>query len=83
MKTSSTYPLRLPRSLRQAVEKASREDGTSINQFVTTAVAEKLSAIDAVAFFEERRRRADLKAFDLIMSRKGGEPPMKVMSVRK
>lgn len=75
MKTQSTYPLRLPRSLKAAVEKASREDGTSINQFVTTAVAEKLSALDAVAFFEERRKRGDLKAFDAIMSRKGGQPP--------
>jgi hypothetical protein len=43
---------------------------------VTTAVAEKLSALDAVAFFEERRRRADLKAFDLILNRKGGQPPI-------
>ena len=40
----TTYPLRLPRSLKNAVEKQSKEDGTSINQFVATAVAEKLSA---------------------------------------
>ncbi|HMN43181.1 MAG TPA: hypothetical protein PKE27_01280 [Povalibacter sp.] len=75
MKAPSTYPLRLPRSLRAAVERASKEDGTSINQFVTMAVAEKLSALDAVAFFEARRNRADLKAFDAIMSRKGGQSP--------
>lgn len=74
-KTQSTYPLRLPRSIKAAVEKISRTEGTSINQFVATAVAEKLAAMDAVAFFAERRERADLRAFDALMKRKGGQPP--------
>lgn len=39
---TSTFPLRLPRSLKDAVEKLSRKDGTSINQFVVMAVAEKV-----------------------------------------
>ena len=34
MKETNTYPLRPPRSLKQAVERLSRQDGTSINQFV-------------------------------------------------
>jgi len=34
------YPLRLPRSLKRAVGRQSKEDRTSINQFVSTAVAE-------------------------------------------
>src|SRR5215468_8762394 len=38
MTEMSTYPLRLPRSLKKAVEKQSEEDGPSINQFVATAV---------------------------------------------
>ena len=71
----ATYPLRLPRSIRSAVERVSKQDGTSINQFVNTAVAEKLAAMDAVEFFSQRRSRADLKAFDRIMSRKGGAKP--------
>lgn len=75
MKAQSTYPLRLPRSIKAAVERISKEEGTSINQFVATAVAEKLAAMEAVAFFEERRRRADLAGFDAIMAREGGEPP--------
>ncbi|HTF22444.1 MAG TPA: hypothetical protein VK937_00850 [Candidatus Limnocylindria bacterium] len=43
MTKTKTYPLRLPRSLKKAVEQQSKEDGTSINQFLATAVAEKLS----------------------------------------
>ena len=41
MSESSTYPLRLPRSVKEAAEKMAREEGISMNQFVATAVAEK------------------------------------------
>jgi len=70
-----TYPLRLPRSLKKAVERLSAQDGTSINQFVAMAVAEKVSALETATFFEDRKARADFKAFDRIMRRRGGEPP--------
>ena len=72
---TSTYPLRLPVSLKAAVERLSRRDGTSINQFVVIAVAEKVAAMTTEEVFAERRARADLAEFDRLMSRKGGEPP--------
>ena len=72
---SSTYPLRLPVSLKQAVERLSRQDGTSINQFVVLAVAEKIAVMTTDEYFADRRGRADLQSFDRIMSRSGGEPP--------
>jgi hypothetical protein len=75
MRETRTYPLRLPRSLKEAVVRLSREDGTSINQFVATAVAEKVSALQTARFFADRKARADYKAFDKIMKRRGGEPP--------
>jgi len=76
MKTkTSTYPLRLPLSLKAAVEKLSKEDGASVNQFVVTAVAEKVSAMHTAAFFEERRGKANQKAFRRILDRKKGGAP--------
>ena len=77
MKETQTYPLRLPRSLKEAVERLSREDRTSINQFVSTAVAEKVSALQTAKYFADRRARADFKAFDKIMKRRGGKTPRK------
>lgn len=71
----STYPLRLPRSVKTEVERKAKEDGVSVNQFVATAVAEKLAVMNTATFFEERRKRADFSAFDKIMRRKGGERP--------
>lgn len=76
MKTSqSTYPLRLPRSVKAEVERRAKEEGVSVNQFVATAVAEKLAVMGTAAFFAERRNRANFAAFDKLMRRKGGEKP--------
>lgn len=75
MKDTQTYPLRLPRSLKEAVERLSREDRTSINQFIATAVADKVSALRTATYFADRKARADFKAFDKIMRRKGGKAP--------
>jgi hypothetical protein len=75
MTKTSTYPLRLPVSLKVALEKLSKQDGTSMNQFVVTAVAEKISALNTAAFFAERRGNGDRQTFRRILNRKGGEPP--------
>jgi len=75
MSETKTYPLRLPRSLKEAVVRLSKRDGTSVNQFVATAVAEKVSALETARFFQDRRAWANFKAFDKIMKRRGGEPP--------
>ena len=73
--SQSTYPLRLPRSVKAEVERRARTEGVSVNQFVATAVAEKLAAMNTAEFFAERRARADFRTFDRLMRRKGGEPP--------
>lgn len=73
--SQSTYPLRLPTSVKAEVVRRAKADGTSFNQFVATAVAEKLAAMNTAAYFAERRGRADFDAFDQIMARQGGEPP--------
>ena len=75
MSDVATYPLRLPRSLRAAIERVAKRDGTSINQFVAMAAAEKLAVLDTQDYFRSRVERADLQAFDRIMARAGGLPP--------
>ena len=75
MTTLTTYPLRLPRSIKAAAEKLSKADGTSLNQFVATAVAEKLAVMRTAAYLAERKGRADLKALKRLLDRKGGEAP--------
>ena len=61
--------------MKAEVERRAKQDGISVNQFVATAVAEKLAAMGTAEFFAERRERADFTAFDRLMRRKGGEAP--------
>lgn len=75
-KTVSAYPLRLPVSLKAAAEEISAEDGTSLNQFIVTAVAEKLSAMRTHAFFAERAQKGDVEKALAILSRDGGAEPL-------
>ena len=77
MSETATYPLRLPRSIKAAVEKMARSEGTSMNQFVATAVAEKLAVLNTAAYFSERKSRTDLAAFKRLLKRKGGGAPRK------
>ena len=75
MNKPAVFQLRLPESIKAGVERAAKRDGTSMNQLIATAVAEKLSALATMDFFEERAKRADYEWFDRFMNRKGGEPP--------
>lgn len=72
---TSTYPLRLPVSIKSEAEKLAASEGTSLNQFVATAVAEKVAALRTASYFAERGGLADWAAFDRLMARPGGEPP--------
>jgi hypothetical protein len=75
MSDMTTYPLRLPNSLKQALKETAKEDGSSMNQFIITAVAEKLSAMKTASFFEKARQDANFETFLQVLNRKGGEPP--------
>ncbi|WP_420605677.1 Arc family DNA-binding protein [Novosphingopyxis sp.] len=76
MSKAAAYQLRLPRSIKDAVARWAERDGISMNQFMATAVAEKLSVLETIDFFEDRSKRADYQTFERVMGRKGGMPPI-------
>ena len=69
------YPLRIAESILREARLAAAQDGVSLNQFIGTALAEKVAALRTQAVLEERARRADRAAFDAVMARAGGTPP--------
>ena len=69
MAETSTYPLRLPTSLKKEVARLARRDGASVNQFIALAVAEKVSALETETFFKERGRLSDMDEFKKILRR--------------
>jgi hypothetical protein len=75
MGTQSNYALRLPLSLKAGAELVAREDGTTLNQFIVSAVAEKLSAMKTADYFTQRAQRGDMDAALAFLSRQGGQTP--------
>jgi predicted transcriptional regulator len=65
----STISLRLPNSLHQRVRKLAENESVSINQLITLAVAEKLSALTTEEYFEERAKRGSRVKFERAMKR--------------
>lgn len=51
----TSYPLKLPTSLKSAAQRLAREDGVSLNQWIAVAVAEKIGAVETAADFLKRR----------------------------
>lgn len=76
MSKSSTYPLRLPKSLKDEVVRLAERDQTSINQFIAMAVAEKVSALETEVFFEKKAKGADFDAFRQLLNRADGLMPI-------
>ncbi len=61
------YPLQLPISLKETAARLAREDGVSLNQWISSAVAQKIGAVEAADEFLKRRavgaRRGDLTRY--------------------
>lgn len=65
----STISLRLPESLHKEVRELAKAEGVSINQLISTALAEKMSALMTVEYLEGRAARGDRGKFERAMGR--------------
>jgi hypothetical protein len=55
----AAYPLKLPNSIKQAAQRLAKEDGVSLNQWISSAVAQKVGAVETAAeFFAKRAAKA-------------------------
>ena len=65
----SALNLRLPDSIHRHIRDIAREDGVSINTFITSAVAEKVSALKKEDYIAARARSARKGAFRRVLER--------------
>lgn len=69
-------PIQLPPSIGNAARRLAEEDGISLSQWVSIAVAQKISSIEsAEAFFQRRSRGADKVDFLEILRSASDRPP--------
>jgi len=65
----SMLSLRLPESLHEMARELAKEENISINQLITLALAEKISALKTEQFFAERSLKSSRAKFERAMSR--------------
>jgi hypothetical protein len=73
--TKANYSLRLQPSLKDAAEKVAQREGTSLNQFINVAVAEKLAALDTATYFQSRAANGRREAFLAFLDDAGDAKP--------
>ena len=59
----STLSVRLPDSLHKMAKEIASQDHVSMNQFIASAVAEKVSALTTESYLAERAERASAEKF--------------------
>ena len=65
----STLSLRLPDSLHATMKTLARQEHVSINQLISTAVAEKISALLTEDYLEARAKRGKRRDFMAVLAK--------------
>jgi hypothetical protein len=71
----SAISLRLPDSLHKAARELAQDEGISMNQLITLALAEKLSALTTETYLNDRAARGDRAKFEAAMAKVADVPP--------
>lgn len=73
--SKATYPLKLPASIKTAAARLAKEDGVSLNQWIATAVAQKVGVVETAADFFKHRAQGSTGALGRILDRVPDRPP--------
>jgi uncharacterized protein (DUF1778 family) len=65
----STLSLRIPNSLHEQIRQLAKREGISINQFVASAAAEKMSALLTEEYIGARAKRASKSKFQEVLKK--------------
>jgi hypothetical protein len=72
----SRYPLRLPEWARKEAQRLAKEDGVSLNHWISVAVAQKIGAAETAAeFFERRSAGGSREEFLRLLKQAPNRPP--------
>jgi hypothetical protein len=70
-----TLSIRLPDSLHTKVRELAEREGISINQFIATAVAEKLAALMTQEYLEERAKHGSRAQYEAALAQVSDAEP--------
>ena len=72
----SALSLRLPNSIHRHIKEIASDEGVSINQFISSAVSEKISAITTETYLAQRAKRAKKSNFSEILAKVPNHTPI-------
>jgi len=72
----SALSLRLPESIHRHIREIAKKEGVSINQFISSAVSEKISALMTEDYLEKRAKRAKKRDFGKILDKVPNRTPI-------
>ncbi len=72
----------LPESLHKRLRELAERDDVSINQFIATAVAEKMSALLTAEYLGKRTRRGQRRKFDWVLKKVRPAEPQRLDRLR-
>jgi hypothetical protein len=65
----SNLNINLPESLRRRAETLAQDDGVPLDQFIATALAEKVAVLDADSYIRARAARGSREKFEKVLSK--------------
>ncbi len=65
----STLNVHIPESLHRRAQSLAQDDGIPLDQFIATALAEKVAVLDAGTYISERAARGSREKFDRVLSK--------------
>jgi Arc/MetJ-type ribon-helix-helix transcriptional regulator len=72
----TAFTVRLPDSLHKEIKRLAQDEGISLNQFLTLAAAEKMSALRTVEYLRKESEKGDRADFDAFLAALPDVPPL-------
>ncbi len=69
--------LRLPESIHRHIRDIAKAEGVSINQLISSAITEKISAIMTEEYLQKRADRANIKDMEAVLNKVADREPLK------
>jgi predicted DNA-binding ribbon-helix-helix protein len=68
--------VRLPESIHRHIREIAKKEGVSINQLISSAISEKMSAIMTEEYLKKRAERANIKDMKSILNKVKDRTPL-------
>ncbi|MCO5183786.1 MAG: toxin-antitoxin system HicB family antitoxin [Anaerolineae bacterium] len=72
----TAFTVRLPESLHKQIKQLAKDEGISLNQFLTLAAAEKMSALRTIDYLRLEAEKGSREDFDALLAALPDAPPL-------